>query len=219
MAHSMKAMPDRYFQSLPALFRGRRIVFLEIICPSIKYDPYRNIIRTMIQILVKKYLSSPFTMCVTIALLSASALLFAYYMQYVKGLDPCHLCLLQRWPYRLTCFLGLIGAVMAKTGRIKPSAIVLAICSACFLGESGLAFYHAGVEQHWWKSIFESCTFSFNAGGDLLSQIEHKPAARCDEIAWSLFGISMAGYNVFFSLFLSGLCAAGAIFSAPRQER
>jgi disulfide bond formation protein DsbB len=36
-----------------------------------------------------------------------------------------------------------------------------------------------------------------------------QPVVRCDEVAWSLFGISMAGYNALISLGLAvfGLAA------------
>jgi len=37
----------------------------------------------------------------------------------------------------------------------------------------------------------------------LRAQIMATPVTRCDEIAFSLFGVSMAGYNVLFSLGLA----------------
>jgi disulfide bond formation protein DsbB len=45
--------------------------------------------------------------------------------------------------------------------------------------------------------------------------IEAAPVVRCDVVAWSLFGISMAGYNVMLSLAL----AAFAFVSAFRRAR
>ena len=35
------------------------------------------------------------------------------------------------------------------------------------------------------------------------------PLTRCDDVAWSLFGISMAGYNVFVSLALAAATVVG----------
>ena len=73
-----------------------------------------------------------------------------------------------------------------------------------FLVGAGIAFYHVGVEQHWWASA-ASCG---NNGGDVPKTIDElrqllmqaKPAKACDEVDWTLFGLSMATYNVPFSL-------------------
>jgi disulfide bond formation protein DsbB len=46
----------------------------------------------------------------------------------------------------------------------------------------------------------------------LRAQIMAAPVIRCDQVAWSLFGISMAGYNILISLAL----AAVAFLSARR---
>lgn len=43
---------------------------------------------------------------------------------------------------------------------------------------------------------------------ELRAQILAAPVVRCDEVPWSLFAISMAGYNVLASL---GLFVASAI--------
>jgi disulfide bond formation protein DsbB len=37
-----------------------------------------------------------------------------------------------------------------------------------------------------------------------------QPVVRCDEVAWSLFGLSMAGYNFLMSLALAGFAFAAA---------
>jgi disulfide bond formation protein DsbB len=137
-----------------------------------------------------------------VTLMSIAALGFAFYMEHVRDLDPCHLCLLERWPYRLTALLGLLITILGIRKQKSAALIVLTLAALTFAGEAGLAFYHVGVEQHWWQSAFQGCTFNFNGGADLLAQVEAKPAARCDEIAWSLFGISMAGWNAVLALML-----------------
>jgi disulfide bond formation protein DsbB len=145
-----------------------------------------------------------------IAIASAGALGFAFFMQYERGLDPCHLCILQRWPYGASALLGLGGLLAALRGRARVAGTIVLLCALVFLAEAGLAFYHVGVEKHWWESMFESCMVTFPKGGDLLAQIEARPPARCDEVAWSLFGLSMAGWNAVLALALSiGSAAAG----------
>ena len=44
----------------------------------------------------------------------------------------------------------------------------------------------------------------------LRAQVMAAPVTRCDEVAWSLFGISMAGYNVAISLALAAYAFVAA---------
>src|ERR1700733_12674807 len=78
---------------------------------------------------------------------STAAIGGALLSQYVGGLVPCELCLLERWPYYIGMPLSLL--VIATGGKrgllIGGSALVVLV----FLASSGLAFYHVGVEQHW----------------------------------------------------------------------
>ena len=41
-----------------------------------------------------------------------------------------------------------------------------------------------------------------------MAVLEKAPVVRCDEVAWSLFGISMAGWNAILSAGLSALWLA-----------
>ena len=76
--------------------------------------------------------------------------------------------------------------------------------SSAILTGAGIALYHVGVEQHWWAGP-TACGGGGQVPGSLaeLGRMMNQPVPRCDEPAWSLFGISMAGYNVFFSLILA----------------
>jgi disulfide bond formation protein DsbB len=60
------------------------------------------------------------------------------------------------------------------------------------------------VEQHWWAGT-SSCGGAAMATSleALRAQVMAAPVTRCDEVAWSLFGVSMAGYNVVISLGLA----------------
>jgi disulfide bond formation protein DsbB len=142
---------------------------------------------------------------------SAGVLGTALLSQYVGGLQPCVLCLYQRVPYVATIVLSAAVLAPATVGVRLPPALtrgVLAVCAAVFLVGAGIAAFHVGVEQGWWHGT-EACT-----GPDLNAltieqmreQLLHAPVVRCDEVAWSLFGISMAGYNFLTSLVLSAGC-------------
>ncbi len=61
-----------------------------------------------------------------------------------------------------------------------------------------------GVEYKWFKG-FTACTTTFNAGSieELRKQIIEAPAVRCDDPQFIFLGLSMAGWNMLFSLFLT----------------
>jgi disulfide bond formation protein DsbB len=46
-----------------------------------------------------------------------------------------------------------------------------------------------------------------------MQQLMQRPAASCDEPAWTLFGVSMAGYNAMLSIVVSAwvLVTAAAV--------
>jgi disulfide bond formation protein DsbB len=146
-----------------------------------------------------------------IALASAAVLAAAFGFQHLGGLDPCELCIWQRYPYGGTIAAAVL-ALIAPPGRAQ--AALLGLAAALFLAGAGIAAFHVGVEQHWWEGT-AACGGAAPAGagglGALLDSLD-RPPARCDEVAWSLFGISMAGYNFLISLAL----AAFSIWAARR---
>ncbi len=143
-----------------------------------------------------------------ILLASVAVVVGALLFQYVGGLQPCHLCLYQRWPYYLA--IGLTLATLAL-GRRDLARGVVGLCALLFLAGGALAFYHVGVEQHWFAGP-SSCTGP-QAGADsleaLTAQILGQKPVLCDEVAWSLLGISLAGWNLLASLALLVFCLAG----------
>lgn len=159
----------------------------------------------------------PARTALSIAVIGAAAILGAYFFEYVVKLAPCPLCLEQRIPYYVGIPLALIVAFAAS--RQAPQTIVrigFAVLFLVFLISAGLGVYHAGIEWKFWTGPTE-CTGPLNPfgqGGDLLSQIRNTSLVRCDEAAWRLFGISLAGYNVLISLALAALAITGARRSA-----
>ena len=143
---------------------------------------------------------------------SLAALATAYGSQYWGGLMPCMLCLYQRAAYgAVTLFAG--GAlVFALKNREKSARFLIGLCALGFLIGAGTAFYHVGVEQHWWTGS-EACVGvaarSAQTIEELRAQLMAAPLTHCDDVAWSLFGISMAGYNVFVSLVLAAATVVG----------
>lgn len=131
--------------------------------------------------------------------------------QYVGGLKPCVLCIYQRIPYVAT--IGLAGLALAagfrrNRPRVAFTRWVLWGCALAFVAGAGIAAYHVGVEQKWWLGT-EACTASSGLKAmtvdELRKELLSTPITRCDEVAWSMFGVSMAGYNVLVSLVLASV--------------
>ena len=132
------------------------------------------------------------------------ALLF----QYVGGLQPCVLCIYQRYPYAIAIALGLTALALASRPEgVKLSKLFVYACAALFLAGMAVAAFHVGVEQHWWQGTAEcGTTQAPKTLEELRAMLEAQPVVRCDEVTWSLFGISMAGYNVMVSALLAAFC-------------
>ena len=150
--------------------------------------------------------------------LSSATLAGAWYFQIVDHLPPCPLCLEQRIPYHVVIPLSLLMAIAALF-RAPPkllavgfvAIIVAALCNVVLGG------YHAGVEWHLWAGPTD-CTgplTDLKAGGSLLGQLQSVRVVRCDEAAWRLLGISLAGYNALISLILAAIAAAALVARKP----
>jgi len=155
-----------------------------------------------------------------VGLVSLALLAAAFGFQYLGGLAPCPLCLWQRWPHAAVIVLGLAGLAVAD--RPGPRAAVLAAAGLALAVGTGLALYHVGVEQAWWEGS-AACTGGSAAGsaGDsvaaLRQQLLDTDLVRCDAVAWSLFGVSMAGWNGLISA--AAAIAAFAAAAASLRER
>mgnify|MGYP003650896995 FL=1 len=147
---------------------------------------------------------------IILAVGSAVALATAYGSQYLGGLNPCVLCLYQRIPHWIVLVVGCLAALPITQPRLRRPALM--ICGLALLAGAAIAGFHHGVEQQWWEGT-NDCSATLNTGSfeDFRAQILNNPIVRCDEIPWSLFGLSMASYNFIVSLLLSVLafcCAA-----------
>jgi disulfide bond formation protein DsbB len=136
------------------------------------------------------------------------------FFQYVLGYPPCPLCLEQRIAYYVCVPLAamiLLGVSVGSSRKVL--ALALFAIGAAMLYSAGLGTYHAGIEYHWWAGP-QDCSATmpdFSRGGSLLEQINKSRVIRCDEAAWRLFGISLAGYNVLVSLVLVRIALWGGL--------
>jgi disulfide bond formation protein DsbB len=147
-----------------------------------------------------------------IAAVSAAALAGAWFFQLVIGLSPCPLCLDQRVPYYVAVPVALGVASLAKNRTLARFGFVLLaliLAIAC-----GLAIYHAGVEWKFWQGPADcSGAVVSLGGGNILDQMNNTRVVRCDEAAWTLFGVSLAGYNAL----IAGALTLFALWTAKKS--
>ena len=149
-----------------------------------------------------------FHLLTSIMAASACALGIALIAQYGYQLNPCELCSYQRIPYGSILLFGGLALAFGEWNR----AAVGYLFGVIFFVGAALAFYHTGVEQHWWQSA-TSC------GGhqpmprslaELKVELTKIMPKGCDKIDWTLFGLSMSVYNTVASLVLSTVCILSA---------
>lgn len=143
---------------------------------------------------------------------SAALLLGAFGFQAL-GYAPCKMCLWQRWPHGAAVLIGVLA--LALKGRTLP---VLGALAAATTG--GIGVYHTGVERGWWPGP-DSCTgagpgLGGLSGADLLSTGAAPSIVMCDQVAWELFGLSMASYNALFSFGLVAIWLLAARVAPAR---
>lgn len=138
--------------------------------------------------------------------LALAVITAALLSEYWGGLMPCALCLKQRWPYYLAVPLLAVALAYAPHAETASRGLLHTI-GVIFLAGAGLAFYHAGIEYGAWAGP-ASC----GGGGaqamdtqSLFEALATSSMVRCDAPAFTLFGISLAGYNMLASLALAGL--------------
>src|SRR5262245_52392110 len=143
---------------------------------------------------------------IAIAVGGAATLAGAWFFQYALGIQPCPLCLEQRYAYYFAVPLAVLIALGASVGASRKVLVAAFIVIALgMLWNAGLGGYHAGVEWKFWPGP-QDCAGSLGdlgTAGGLLKKLESIRVVRCDEIAWSFLGISLAGYNFLISLALA----------------
>lgn len=138
----------------------------------------------------------------------SAALLIAALGFQAAGYAPCELCILQRWPHLAA---AIIAALLWMTGRVRAFAILGMAAAAV---ATGLAIYHTGVEIGWWAGPAH-CSGGLGdiarmSTQDLMSKLQTAPVVRCDEVAWSFLGLSMAAWNALVSAGLTVIWAMAA---------
>ena len=135
-----------------------------------------------------------------ILLISSISIISALVAEHIFNLQPCELCLKQRHPYY---FLILICSLLIF---IQNSYKLLGYVSIQIASIYGLfyAIWHVGVENNFLKGP-AGCSSGLDLSkdtNDLKAQILSKQVIDCNEVVWSLFGLSAASINTMVMLFI-----------------
>ena len=136
----------------------------------------------------------------------AALLAVGLYLQHVKGIEPCPMCIMQRYAM-LAC--GLLGLI---TGLHNPGRRGLALYSL-LLAVSALAGAGVAARQSWMQWYPPAVS---ECGPGLEYMLESFPlssalpmifrgAGDCSAIDWTLFGLTIANWSflVFATILLS----------------
>lgn len=132
-----------------------------------------------------------------VSLVCVGLLAFGLYLQHVVGLEPCPMCVVQRYALVL---VGVFAALGAMAGRMRGLLFTGISLSAIFA--AGGAFTAA--RQSWLQWFPPE---SYSCGRDIYGMIETFPLKRaipmifrgsgdCTKIDWTFLGLSIANWSV-----------------------
>ena len=128
---------------------------------------------------------------------SLFAIFFALYVEYILQYKPCKLCLYQRVPYIIAIFISFVGYNYFKNDTILILIFIIFLISALISG------YHFGIENNVFEE-FSGCTaksLEITDKSELLKSLNDN-ISNCKDANYKLFGISLAGINLFLSLLI-----------------
>jgi disulfide bond formation protein DsbB len=122
-------------------------------------------------------------------------LAFGMYLQHVVGLEPCPMCIVQRYADFFVLFFAILAAATAKRA-------VLLVSTAMLLFSSGFGAFVAARQSYlqWYPPEVVSC------GRDFYGMIENFPLQRalpmifkgsgdCSKVDWTFLGGSIANWS------------------------
>jgi disulfide bond formation protein DsbB len=152
-----------------------------------------------------------------IFLVCAGLITFALYLQHSLGLEPCPMCILQRYAFIVVGVIGLIAAVHGPglVGRRIYSGLLLLFAAT----GAGVAIRHVYLEHNPPKI--------FDCGADVGFMLESFPLTEalpmifrgtgdCTKVVWRFLGLSIAEWSLIcFAL----LIVAALLALMSRQRR
>jgi len=152
-----------------------------------------------------------------ISVACVAMLAFGMYLQHVVGLEPCPMCIVQRYAMVLVALVAGVAATRSGRGALLASSLLLVLIS-------GLGAFVAARQSwlQWYPPEVQSC------GRDLYGMIENFPLQRviplvfkgsgdCVKVDWTFLGGSIANWS--FVCFVGFGLIGVVIFFKALQKR
>jgi len=151
------------------------------------------------------------------AVICAALLGYGYYLQYVQGLEPCPLCMVQRGFFYLVMIVFGIAALHAPQ---RLGTWIYAVLIVLFAAGGAATASRQVWLQHLPADKVPQC------GPDLFFMLENLPLSRtlqkliqgsgeCAKVDWTFLGLSIAGWSLVWFTAL----AVYALWLAARRSR
>ena len=134
-----------------------------------------------------------------VLIISFIALIFAYFVEYILGYQPCNLCIVERIPYGISIILISIIFIVKKNQNFLTLLLILT-----FVFSFIISIYHYGIEQGFFEesTVCNARNFTENiTKEDLLKELSKK-AISCKDVTFRIFGFSLTSINVVLSFLL-----------------
>lgn len=152
---------------------------------------------------------SPHKVLLLLAAACLGGLVFGLYLQHVVGLNPCPMCIVQRYA------LLLVGLVAAFTGMFarRRSRLILGVSLVLMLALGGAFVAARQSWLQWYPPVVSSC------GRDFYGMIETFPLQRaipmifrgsgdCSAVDWTFLGGSLANWSFVYFAAASALAVS-----------
>ena len=149
--------------------------------------------------------SAPRRVLALVAAACVGMLAFGMYLQHVVGLEPCPMCIVQRYALILIALVaGIAAAIKARGAQIAGSGLIVLLA-----GFGGFVAARQSWLQ-WYPPEIASC------GRDFYGMIETFPLKRaipmifrgsgdCTKIDWTFLGLSIANWSFLWFAFFAVL--------------
>lgn len=142
---------------------------------------------------------------------------FGLFLQHAKGLEPCPMCILQRYAFVAIAVIALLAAI--HNPRIIGRRVYSSLLALAALAGGGVAIRHVYLEHNPPQIYDCGADFGYMLESfplaDLLPMI-FKGTGDCTKVPWRFLGLSIAEWAlVWFAIFL--IAAVIAALMKPRH--
>ncbi|MDM0047216.1 disulfide bond formation protein B [Variovorax dokdonensis] len=151
-----------------------------------------------------------------ICLACIGMLAFGLYLQHVVGLEPCPMCVVQRYALMAVAVFSALAAMSSGRGLRSLWAVLGLVAS---IGGAFTAARQTWLQ--WYPPEYVSC------GRDIYGMIEQFPLQRalpmifrgsgdCSKVDWTFLGLSIANWS-FIAFAVFGLLTLALLLRRPRS--